>query len=266
MPRLRNRGIDHHYQLLGRQNSSRVRTPAVFIHGLVMDNLSSWYLSIASPIAQETQALLYDLRGHGLSERPPSGYSMQDFVDDLAVLVDAVFGSTPVCLISNSFGAAIGIEYTLREPARVAGMVLLDGHLGADDFQSKMLHTLRLRGAAAEAVATELLRDWHARNSPRKRESIIRNARALLEGTTLVADLSQKAPLSKADFARIEVPTLALYGEHSDALAASRPLLASMPNCTLEVLDGCGHILLAEALASVRSRVVEFCQRQEVCA
>ena len=48
----------------------------VFVHGLVMDNLSSFYYTLAAPLAQAGfGTVLFDLRGHGLSERPPSGYT-----------------------------------------------------------------------------------------------------------------------------------------------------------------------------------------------
>ena len=35
-----------------------------------MDNLSSFYFTLANPVAETADVVLYDLRGHGLSERP----------------------------------------------------------------------------------------------------------------------------------------------------------------------------------------------------
>lgn len=257
MPKCTVRGVSHHYQRLGQDDR---QPPVVFIHGLVMDNLSSWYLTVATAVAQSTSVLLYDLRGHGLSERPTTGYSLEDFVADLCALLDVTLGAMPVRLVSNSFGGAIAIELARRHPERVAGLVLVDGHLGATDFQDKMVATLALRERDSERVAQELLRDWHGRDSPRKRASIAVNAHALLNRTTLIADLRKKPPLAAHDFAAIHVPTLALYGEHSDALAPSRPLLAQMPHCRLEVLAGCAHVLLWQATDLVRSHVLDFCR------
>ena len=64
-------GLDTHVQRLGRD------TPSVFfIHGLVMDNLSSWYFTVAPRVAQLAGVVVYDLRGHGRSQRPHKGLSL----------------------------------------------------------------------------------------------------------------------------------------------------------------------------------------------
>ena len=81
-------GLRFHYQSLGAgRGDDRL---VVFLHGLVMDNLSSWYFTVANPVAMRTEVLLYDLRGHGKTERPKTGYTVSDHVDDLAALLDSV--------------------------------------------------------------------------------------------------------------------------------------------------------------------------------
>src|SRR5215831_8500563 len=95
------RGIRLHVQRLG---TASERVTAVFLHGLVMDNLSSWYFSVANPAAQVADVILYDLRGHGRSERPASGYGLADMVLDLDALLDALAVDRPVVLVGNSFG------------------------------------------------------------------------------------------------------------------------------------------------------------------
>src|SRR5260370_36038953 len=91
-----------HYRRPGPEGAdSRV----VFVHGLVMDNLSSWYFSIAGATASFADVLLYDLRGHGLSERPKEGYGVARMVQDLDGLLALTFGRAPVCLAGNSFDA-----------------------------------------------------------------------------------------------------------------------------------------------------------------
>src|SRR5262245_63111303 len=83
----------------------------VFLHGLVMDNLSSWYFSVAHPASRAAEVLLYDLRGHGLSERPASGYGLADMVADLAGLLDALQITRPVTLVGNSFGGLLAVAF-----------------------------------------------------------------------------------------------------------------------------------------------------------
>ena len=68
-------GVRHHVQRLGAGVP-----PVVFVHGLVMDNLSSFYFTLANPVAARTEAILYDLRGHGGTE---IGASVEHFMDCL---------------------------------------------------------------------------------------------------------------------------------------------------------------------------------------
>jgi pimeloyl-ACP methyl ester carboxylesterase len=253
------RGVRLHHQRLGPRGApARV----VFVHGLVVDNLASWYFSVACGAATFADVLVYDLRGHGLSERPANGYRVDDMVLDLASLLDATLGPAPVCLVGNSFGALIALQFARRFPERAAGLVLVDGHLGNDGFADRMAQTLSLRGAEADHAIARTFQHWPGQTSPRKRAKLVEQARALVLGTSLVEDLRSTPALGAREFARIETPTLALYGERSDIVAVSAPMLASMPCCTLEVLAGCTHSVLWEATGEVRERTVAFCQRR----
>src|SRR5262245_41375587 len=91
----------------------RTALPVVFIHGLIMDNLSSFYYTLAPPVARGTDVLCYDLRGHGRSERPPRGYRLEDAVTDLCGILDTTGFTGPVQLVGNSFGGTIALATAL---------------------------------------------------------------------------------------------------------------------------------------------------------
>jgi len=260
MPETMARGVRLHHQRLGPRGAP---TRIVFVHGLVVDNLASWYFSVGCAAATFADVLVYDLRGHGRSERPSTGYGVDDMVLDLASLLDGTLGSAPVCIVGNSFGALIALQFARRFPERAAGLVLVDGHLGNDGFAERMAQTLSLRGAEADRAIARTFQHWPGQTSPRKRGKLVAQARALVLGTSLVDDLRTTPALGPRDFAAIETPTLALYGERSDIVAESAPLLASMPCCTLDVLPGCTHSVLWEATGEVRARAVSFCRRLE---
>src|SRR5205807_7670875 len=126
-------GITFHLQRLRRQSDDWVpdaKGPVVvFLHGLVIDNLSSLYYSLANPGAQVgADAILYDQRGHGLSERPPSGYRIEDSVADLGRLLENLEVAGPVHLVGHSYGASVALRAALAEPARFASLVLVEPH------------------------------------------------------------------------------------------------------------------------------------------
>ncbi|MFI5302391.1 MAG: alpha/beta fold hydrolase, partial [Polyangiales bacterium] len=184
------RGVRVHYQRIGvAPDEGRAPMRVVFVHGLVMDNLASWYFSVASAVAAFADVLLFDLRGHGLSERPATGYTVDDLVLDLAALLDATLGEGPIVLVGNSVGALIATRFALKFPGRTSGLVLVDGHLGDTDFGERMKATLSLTGVDADRAIAETFKDWLGRHSERKRNRLADHARKLVYETSLVDDL-----------------------------------------------------------------------------
>ena len=243
-------GVRHHVQRLGAGGA-----PVVVIPGLVMDNLSSFYFTLANPIAESAEAILYDLRGHGMSERPASGYRVTDFVADLAALLDQLAIDRPVAIVGNSFGGLLALAFAAAHPTRVSRLALIDAHAGTDGWAAQMTATLALRGEARDAKIAESFQSWLGRHSERKRTRLARNAASLVEDTSLVADLRGSPTLA---WATIRCPVLALYGEKSDVRDHGEQLAATLPACTLQLLPGCSHSVLWEATAEVRARIVAF--------
>ena len=251
------RGARHHVQRLG----AGPRT-VVFVHGLVMDNLSSFYFTLANPVALIADVVLYDLRGHGLSERTPRGYAVPDHVADLRALVDALAIDRPVHLVGNSFGGVVALAFAAAHPARVASLALIDAHDGAAGWSAQMTATLALRGDERDRKIVESFQSWLGRHSDRKRTRLARAAEALVEHTSLVEDLAASPPLGREAIARIACPVLAMYGERSDVRARGEDLAHALPRCALQIIPGCTHSVLWEATDEVRRRVVGWIKEQ----
>lgn len=246
-------GVRLHVQRLGGGDRT-----VVFLHGLVMDNLSSWYFTVANRVAQSADVVLYDLRGHGRSERTNSGYRLDDMVEDLSALLGVLDVARPVHLVGNSLGGLLALAFSVAHPDRVASLALIDAHVGARGWGEQMAATLELQGAQRDTMIGESFKNWLGRHSERKRNRLAQSARALVEGTTLVADMRAASPFSNEQFATLLFPVFALYGEHSDARSDGEQLKAALPNCTWEIVPGCTHSVLWEALDLVRDRIVSW--------
>jgi len=239
------------------------RRTVVFVHGLVMDNLSSFYFTLANPAAQTADVVLYDLRGHGRSERPESGYAVADHVADLEALITALAIEHAVQLVGNSFGGTLALAFAAAHPERVADIAVIDAHDGAAGWSAQMTATLGLRGEARDAKIAETFHTWLGRHSERKRNRLALAAEALVGSTTLVADLAASPALAPDDLAHVTVPVLALYGAKSDVIDRGRALACHVPRCELVVLDGCTHSVLWEATDEVRRRVIDWLARED---
>lgn len=236
------------------------RLPVVFLHGLIMDNLSSFFYTIAPAVARTTDVVLYDLRGHGRTERPLDGYRIQDGVDDLVGVLDAVGIEGPVHLVANSFGGTIAIDAALRIPDRVAGMVLIEAHPAFEGWGDEMIEDLQ---DLVEGFDGPGIRDYLASGAPRSLKTMVRTCEELVTVSSLGDDLRRSRPTRPEDLATIDCPSILLYGESSDILDRAFVLEDSIPGTVLEVVDGCSHALLMENPHEVERLTVEWLDRQE---
>lgn len=250
------RGAKLHVQKLGDGD----RDTVVFVHGLVMDNLASFYFSVANSISQNFDVLLYDLRGHGKSERMADGYTVAGMVEDLLTIIREN-GSKSVHLVGNSFGGVVAVSFALAHPKLVKSLVLIDAHLGDSGFADQMADTLSLEGEARDKKIAEGFSHWLGRHSERKRNRLAEHAHDLVTNTTLVADMRATPPLNESDLRKIDAPILALYGEGSDLRERSVALLKSAPRATVKVFEGCSHAILWEATARLREEMAIFLEQ-----
>jgi len=251
MAELNANGQRFHVQQLG-ESGPRV----VFLHGLVMDNLSSWYFTVANPAARICRALLYDLRGHGKSERPREGYGLDQQVQDFAAILAGLDIHGPVHLVGNSFGGLLAQLIALRLPARVASLVLVDPLVPLPGWSDTMNATLGLVGEERNARIADSFRHWLGRHSERKRNRLARAAQELVENTSLLADLRDSASFEAAELARITCPVLCISGTDSDLRSQSELLAATLPDCQVQWRPGCTHSVLWEDTDALRDAIV----------
>jgi pimeloyl-ACP methyl ester carboxylesterase len=258
-------GVRFHYQRLAPPGPAGGAAPiVVFVHGLVMDNLSSFYYTLAGPaVGAGAHAILYDLRGHGRSERTPGGYSTRDGVTDLCALLDALGVTEPVYLAGNSYGGLIAARMAVAAPERVAGLVLLEASCagtGAAAWFEEMTNTLTV---AALGLEYDRVQDRLRATGQRKLAKLAMHADALLNGTSIIDDLAAERPLAVTELAAIGCPVLGVYGERSELAGAADVLRQHVRDCQVEVLPGLAHTVLTEATGALREIVTGWLPLRE---
>ena len=262
-------GVLLHYVTLQPPPESRRTSDIVLVHGLGA-NLALWYWYIAPALAQRHRVLMFDLRGHGLSSMPQSGYSAQMMAEDLRAHLDFL-GVTAAHLLGHSFGGRILVHFASRYPERVKSLTLADVLLKsiqpqaypADWTQWPNARTALARAgisvatnakepllAVLEALARLRLslRDaapaTGAIPTPFMGKTGRRNAMnwlRLLERTTARDDIMKSTDPSFEQLSRINKPVLLVYGEYSHALPTARELGRIWPRARTEVVSRSGH-------------------------
>jgi 3-oxoadipate enol-lactonase len=87
------------------------------------------------------EILAYDQRGLGQTSRPDQPYTMANYADDAAALVEEL--SWERCsVVGFSFGGMVAQELALRHPHRVARLILVSTSSGGEGGASFPLHKL----------------------------------------------------------------------------------------------------------------------------
>jgi pimeloyl-ACP methyl ester carboxylesterase len=94
------------------------------VHGLTA-NCRCWDL-LASSLSPRHKVLAMDLRGRGLSDSPPAGYSVENHCKDIVALMDDQGLERPV-LMGHSLGAFISLVFAAKYSQRVDRLILVDG-------------------------------------------------------------------------------------------------------------------------------------------
>ncbi len=82
-------------------------------------------------LADHYRVVVYDARGHGLSEAPDdaTAYSQQHMVDDLCELMDHL-GLARVALGGLSMGGGVVLNFAFAHPDRVSALIVADTGAG----------------------------------------------------------------------------------------------------------------------------------------
>ncbi|MEU1456723.1 alpha/beta fold hydrolase [Streptomyces avermitilis] len=262
MATLRVNGIDVHVQRMGGSGDA-ARPVVVLIHGMLIDSLASYYFSLAPQLAEEgMDVVMYDLRGHGKTSRPPTGYRIEDFVRDLDGLLDALAVNRPVHLVGNSFGGAIAYAMAAAHPERVASVIAIEAEPPTRAWAQSMYDGLV--GEEGGLVVREVTQ-WLRENPGERNARPFRAAGRVLDETAL----AQEIPLSSLlddDLSAIRCPVFAVFGGASKLAAQTGMLEASLAHCRTVVLPGLGHSVLVEATKETYALVRDWLLGQEAHA
>jgi 3-oxoadipate enol-lactonase len=81
--------------------------------------------STARALGGAIDVLMYDCRGHGASDKPNGPYSVEQFADDVADLMDHV-GWRSAVVAGASMGGCVSLAFAGRHPTRIEGLGLFD--------------------------------------------------------------------------------------------------------------------------------------------
>jgi 3-oxoadipate enol-lactonase len=254
MPSARVRDLDVYYEIHGDG------PPLLSISGSGQDLRTNPSLGNGL-LEQHFTVLHYDQRGLGRTSKPDAAYTMADYADDAAGLLDAV-GWARAHVVGMSFGGMVAQHLALRHPERVDRMVIgctSSGGAGGSSYDIRRHEALDPAERGRRSLEILDNRCDFTVDPPKLAPGLEPLLAMFARSGALDADDPQRAAGfrrqldaraghdTSAHLAEIAAPTLVAAGRFDDQapLANSEHLAAHIPGARLYVADG-GHLFMLQ--------------------
>ena len=253
-----------------RDEGPRDGFPVLLLHGSNA-SLHTWEPWVGA-LKGRYRVISFDFPGHGLSSPAPSGVYTRDAYTTVTELVAAKLALTRFAIGGNSMGGGVAWTYAHRHPEQIAALILVDAAGQPDPGQRKLPIGFRIaltpgvralatsitprslvadslhQTVAVQSVVTSAMIDryWELLRYPGNREATM-------------ARFSQYPREGHAPDAVLPVPAAIVWGREDKLIpvASADWFKARLPNASVTILPGVGHIPMEEApdaaLAPVRT-------------
>lgn len=224
-------------------------SPVICLHGIWDDG--KYFADFPLKGAFDGQKMyLFDLRGHGESDKPDAGYGLNNYADDIVAFITERRLDN-VVLVGHSLGALTSLLVAAAMPDRIRAMVLEDPPIPLRSGSAETFATLvDLKQKSFETVVDEL-RAWRPFITREQAEDSARRLQQTADGVLAEAskDLSITAEVPVPGVT-IPAPTLVIQAGNEDerAFGSDGPGILGevIPNLTIESIPETSHNVLRE--------------------
>ena len=241
--------------------------PILFIHGLLGSHLN-WEKQLNDPQLQRFRLITFDLRGHGLSDKPQQALAYSDgkrWAEDLKAVIDQSHARNPL-LVGWSLGGAVMTNYLAAfGDHQISGAIYVDGVV---ELTPALIpaHDNVYRDMISEDLKTHLDGEraflqlcFYQQPDRVTFKRLLANA-AMAGWPMQRAVMSMTIPLAQG-LKHVRVPLLFIYGEH-DALinpAASLNRVKQInPSIQTRIYHHSGHTPFIEESARFNRDLAAF--------
>lgn len=249
----------------------------VLLHGY--GETGDMWIPMAADLARDHTVIVPDLRGMGLSAKPPGGYDKKTQAGDVASVMDALkVGRADV--VAHDIGNMVAFAFAAQSPARVTKLVLIDAPVPGvgpweEILKNPLLWHFRFGGPDMERLVAGreriyLDRFWNEFSATPARfteaarvhyAALYARPGAMHAGFSQFAAFDQDAIDNRAFLAtngKLTIPVLALGGEKSFGPMMATVMRAGADNVTEGVVPESGHWIMEENPAATVKMVRVF--------
>jgi pimeloyl-ACP methyl ester carboxylesterase len=245
------------YQVMGDGPVDIIMVPGFISHIEFRHELPG-YTAFLRRLSSFARVVAFDKRGQGLSDRVSDAPSLEQRMDDVRAIMDAI-GSRRATLFGHSEGCAMSALFAATYPERVSRLILFGGYVTRRDLNIAEVLEQRVKfwgtGAMLKRVAPSLAADPAAVAQFAKFERLAASPGAVKAFTTLNSQIDVSFILPA-----VRVPTLVLHnqGDVQVPVEHGRELAACIPDAKLIEYPGCDHIFTTGDVEATLGDIEEF--------
>jgi pimeloyl-ACP methyl ester carboxylesterase len=245
------------YQVMGNGPVDIVMVPGFMSHIEFRHELPG-QTAFLRRLSSFARVVTFDKRGQGLSDRVSDAPSLEQRMDDVRAIMDAV-GSQRATLFGHSEGCAMSALFAATYPERVSRLILFGGYVKRSDMNIAEIVEQRVKvwgtGAMLKRIAPSLAADPAAVAQFAKFERLSASPGAVKSFTMLnwQIDVSSILPA-------VRVPTLVLHrqGDLQIPVEHGRELAARIPDAKFIEYPGGDHTYATGDIEAVLGDIEEF--------
>lgn len=239
--------------------------PLILLHGILQDS-RVWNRQLAD-LSDQFTVIAWDAPGAGRSSDPSEPFTMADWADCLAGLMDEI-GINQAHILGLSLGGILAQEFYRRHPARTRSLILADTYAGWRGSLPESIWKERLATCLREASmpANEFVPKWiPGLFSDAAPEELREELAAIMSDFHPIGYrlMIQTANLDTRDLLpNIRVPTLLVWGDADKRapMTVAHQLRDAIPEARLAIIPGAGHVSNLEQPARFNAEVRGFCR------
>jgi len=226
--------------------------PAVVLwHSLLCEG--GMWVGQVGPLAERYRVINIDAPGHGRSAPSTRAYSLEDCVDALFEVLDAV-NERSAALVGLSWGGMVGMRAALRSPERIRSLILFDTNADAESPDKlpkyRAMAFLARRFGALPLLLDRLVPIFFSPRTTTDRPEIVRDFRDRLSAMdpTSIGHAVDCVEFGRKDIrselTRIACPTLVVCGidDLATPVARSEDIVQRIPGAELALVPQAGHL------------------------
>lgn len=202
----------------------------LLIHGIGSSSLD--FDPVIDGLTEVMTPVTVDLRGHGESDKPDTGYHYEDYAGDLDRLLDALGMEAPI-ILGHSLGGILTLWWAMRNPTAARALIIEDAPLrSGEEFRPAFDGWGMLNAMPFEAV-----REYYGSQNPHWPDHLVDTRAWDITRTKaeVIAELRQASlaneGLDSTDGMReITAPVLFIHGDRETGSMVPPDDLAALPN------------------------------------